>query len=121
MSFKIVDRTDEYIARLNPTLENALREGARDIHISAKTKAPYKDGGLRSDSDFIKLGKFRWRIRFLKEYASVQEKGKRAGARRFTNYTTSGTGAHFLETSGDSIVKNLNAKFKKHIKGMLWM
>jgi len=117
---KIVDRTDEYIARLNPTLEGALREGARDIHISAKTKAPYKDGGLRSDSDFIKLGRHHWRVRFLKEYAAVQEKGKRKGARPFRNYTTAGTGAHYLESSGDEIASKINAKFKKHIRGMLW-
>lgn len=49
------------------------------------------------------------------EYAAFQERGSRAdGSHRVRKYSTSGTGAHFLERAGDKQVSKLPAKFAMH-------
>lgn len=89
-------------------MDDAFKEGARDALINAKTKAPFQKGGLRSDADINKEGALHWRIAFYKEYASVQE------LKEHRNYTTAGTGAHFLKNAGDEQREKLKLIAKKH-------
>lgn len=94
-------------------LNDALREGARDVLILAKTKAPYDKGGLRSDTEINSDRPLFQRISFWKEYARFQELGGDT-TRRVKRYTTPGTGKAFLKTAGDTVATRMNLLFKKH-------
>ena len=116
MSVKIVDNMPAFRRALEFVGEDAIREGARDGFIKAKMNAPFKKGGLRSEADFRRVGRLTQRITFWKEYAAYQERGRRRNGRNVVrNYTTSGTGAHFLEYAGDEQANKLLFTLKKHL------
>ena len=97
------------------TLDDALGSAARDTQVDAKAHAPFLHGDLRSHSDNDRVSPLHWRINFDMEYAAFQERGSRAdGSHRVRKYSTSGTGAHFLERAGDKQVSKLPAKFAMH-------
>lgn len=109
----IIDKMPSFSRSVDSIMEDALREGGRDVLIKAKTKAPFQKGGLRSESDVSSQGKLKQRISFWKEYARFQEFGG-DGKRRIRKYSSSGTGAHFLKDSGDEQAQKMNMIFKKH-------
>lgn len=117
---KITNNLPQFAKSAESVLGDALREGARDIIIQAKTKAPLDKGGLRSDSDVSSPNKFTQRVSFNKEYARFQEFGGDS-TRRVKKYTTVGTGAHYLKTAGDNMRQKLADIFKKHgIRARVW-
>ncbi len=113
MSVRIDDNLPQFTRSLYSVMDDAIKEGARDTLRNARTRAPFKAGQLRSDSDIHKQGRLLWRISFWKEYARFQEFGG-DGKRRVRNYSTSGTGKRYLQTSGDEQAMRIRAVFKKH-------
>lgn len=93
--------------------DDALREGARDILIISKNKAPHLTGGLRSDNDANKIRNLKWRVSYYKEYARFQEFGGDS-SRRVRNYSTPGTGKHYLRNAGKQVSEKILNTFKKH-------
>lgn len=111
----IDDKLPQFKRSLDLVLDDAFRETSRDILIKAKTRAPFLKGGLRADSIAKRLSKLKWRVSFNKEYAGYQEFGQRRdGSHKVRNYSTGGTGAHYLEKSGDEAVQSLKSNIKKH-------
>lgn len=110
---KVTDHLPEYKRSLYNVLDDALRSGARDIHIKAKERAPYRKGGLRSNSIFNSPKPLTWRISFWIEYARYQEFGG-DGRRVVRRYTTPGTGAHYLQRSGDEVKDKLAGTLRMH-------
>lgn len=108
MSATVKDDLPKFRHKLYEVLDDAFREAASDIIKRAKERAPFNKGPLRADSNVNKEGNLHWRISFFKEYAAVQELVEHK------NYTTSGTGAHYLERSGDEQVAQLKMIAKKH-------
>jgi hypothetical protein len=111
----VVDRMPIFKRSAYNVLNDALIEGAKEVLINAKTRAPYKKGPLRSNSDAHQIGKLHQRISFWLEYAAYQEFGG-DGKRVIRNYTTPGTGKHYLKKSGDEVATKLRYTFSKHGK-----
>lgn len=110
---KIIDNLPDFSKKNSIKMSDALKSAASDVLIKAKDRAPYKTGALRSQSDVEKVGSLTWRIRFWVEYARFQELGGNA-KRSVRNYSTTGTGKHFLRTSGDEVKGKLVSEFRKH-------
>lgn len=110
---KIDNRLPQFKSSLHKVMADALNEGARDTLITAKTRAPYRTGGLRSDSQIQRKGPLSYWVSFYKEYARFQEYGGDT-SRRIRNYTTAGTGKGFLKTSGDEQAARIVNIYKKH-------
>lgn len=110
---RIIDHFPTFARSAKASLNNALREGARDGLIDAKEHAPYADGGLRGSTDLNMIRLMVWRISFGIEYARFQEFGGDS-KRKVRNYSHSGTGAHYLRNAGDKQFAKLILKFKKH-------
>ena len=113
MSVRVVDRMPQFKQSAFSVLNDALSEGAKEVLINAKTKAPYKKGGLRSQSDTRQIAKLVHRISFWIEYARYQEFGG-DGKKIVRNYSTPGTGKGYLGTAGDEVTIKLKMMFKKH-------
>lgn len=110
---KINDKLPDFRRSAYRVLDDALREGARDILIKAKTRAPHDKGGLRSDTEINRIGVLKQRVSFWKEYARFQEFGGDS-KKRVRRYTTGGTGKRYLKSSGDEIANKINLIFMKH-------
>lgn len=110
---RVTNKLPAFGASAKQVLNDAMRSTAADILIKAKDRAPFKDGGLRGESDTHMTSLLSWRISFWIEYARFQELGGDS-TRRVRKYTTSGTGKHFLKTSGDEGVAKLNTQFVIH-------
>lgn len=114
MSTAVVkDRMPQFKRSLVNVMGDALKEGARDGLIKARTKAPFEKGRLRAESDIKKINDLKWRIAFYIEYARFQEFGG-DGKRTVRNYSASGTGKGFLRSAGDEQAKTIARTFKKH-------
>jgi hypothetical protein len=113
MAVIIHDRLPQFKGKLNLVLDDAFREGSRDILIKAKTKAPFLKGGLRKDTDVSKVEAFKWRVSFWSEYARYQEFGGDS-KRRVRRYSTAGTGSHYLKNAGDEIASKFKMTVRKH-------
>lgn len=109
----VVNHLPKFSNLLDSVLDDAIKEGAVDGLVNARTKAPFDMGGLRADSETKQIKRMHWRISFWKIYARYQEFGGDS-KRTVRKYTTSGTGAHFLRNAGDEQFKKLVSKFKKH-------
>lgn len=112
-SVKIVDKLPSFSRHMKTTLDDAVAEAAKDVLINAKNRAPFAKGALRREADVKQSKMLTYIISFWVEYARFQEFGGNA-KRRVRNYTTGGTGAHFLKSSGDEQVSKLAATVKKH-------
>lgn len=102
---------------MKSVFEDVLREVAQDIIEESKMVTPYKDGMLRASARTKSTGILQREVSYGDSsvpYAGAQEAGQTRGY-KIRRYTTSGTGAHFLEKTGDKYVKlKLVGKFKKH-------
>jgi hypothetical protein len=110
---RIVDKMPQFKISARNVLDDALKEGARDILIKAKNKAPYDKGGLRGNTEISTPKLLSKRISFGIEYARFQEFGG-DDKRTVKNYTTAGTGKHYLKNAGDEVARTLGTIFKKH-------
>lgn len=109
----IDDRMPIFKISATQVLDDAVREGAKDVLLKAKTRAPLLKGSLRADTQVKRQSSIVYRISFNTEYARYQEFGG-DGRRTVRNYTTSGTGKHYLRNSGDEVANQLDGLFKKH-------
>lgn len=112
---RINDRMPMFRRSLYTKMDDALREGAKDALIKAKSNAPLDKGQLRSASEIKKQSQATYRVSFWEEYARFQEFGGDS-KRRVRNYSTPGTGAHYLERAGDEQAAKLILKFHKHAR-----
>lgn len=112
-SVKVIDKMPLFKRVAKMTLAQGTKEGARDILIKSRNRAPFKKGQLRADSDVQPIGSSGQRVTYYKEYARFQEFGGDS-RRRVRNYTTQGTQAHFLKQSGDEVTKEMIRIYKKH-------
>lgn len=71
---------------------------------------PFKEGDLRIRRRVTPTAKG-VRVEWLSGHAAVQNRGFRSGARPFSNYTTPGTGSHFVEAGIKAAVANLKEYF----------
>lgn len=113
MSVKVKDKMPMFKNNLYNVLNDALSEGAKDILVKSRHKAPFRKGQLRADSETHQVKRFSWRVSYYKEYARFQEFGGDS-KRRVRNYTTAGTGKAYLKSSGDEVTKTLAGILKKH-------
>ena len=112
-SVKVIDKLPQYTQRLHQVLDDAIAETALDILTKSRDTAPYRKGGLRSDSVSQQQAQMFWRVSYWKEYARFQEFGG-DGKRQVQQYTTPGTGKAYLKTAGDNAVDNLKRNVAKH-------
>ena len=109
----VIDKLPLFAIMSRAALNNALREAARDGLIDAKEHAPFSKGDLRGVTDVHEFKLLTWRISFWMEYARFQEFGGDS-KRQVRNYSTAGTGAHFLKNAGDKQREKLRMNFAKH-------
>lgn len=102
---------------MKSVFEDVLREVASDIIEESRNITPYKGGDLRASARTRSVGTLQREVTYGTEeveYAGAQEAGQTRGY-KIRNYSLAGTGAHFLEKTGDKYVKlKLVGKFKKH-------
>ena len=72
---------------------------------------PYKDGDLRVRRRVVPTAKGA-KVEWKSGHAAVQNRGFRAGARPFRDYTTPGTGPHFVEAGLKAVMGRLREYFK---------
>lgn len=114
MSVTVENKLPLFSTQVSIVMSDAMREGARDTLVNSRTKAPFRKGHLRAESDTYMIGTpLSWRISYWVPYARFQEKGGDS-RRRVRNYSTPGTGAHFLKSAGDSTAARIRIIFIKH-------
>lgn len=115
------DYSQAWLAVEGQNLTNALEAMADAIMKVAKAKAPKLHGPLRNSSHINRISPTSREIVFggsgvryamyqergmRAKYAMYQERGMRAyGTHVVRHYTTAGTQAHYLEETGNQIVK----------------
>lgn len=106
-----VKSTDFTLTIVNETRQKAsafLRLMMDKITDLAEPNTPKKEGNLRRDTLKQVLG-LHGTLKWVKSYASVQERGKRAdGTHQIRNYTTPGTGPKFAENAVNKAVEDTN-------------
>lgn len=112
---RVVNNLPRFSRTLYNVLDDALLEGARDILIKSKERAPFKQGALRSQSETHRVKFLHQRVSYWVEYARFQEMGG-DGLRRIRNYTSPGTGKGFLKKSGNEVADRINMTLAKHAR-----
>lgn len=112
-SVRVINKLSSFKDNLYTLLELALRDAARDTLISARNKAPFRKGPLRSNSEFKRVGSLHQRVSFWLEYARYQEFGG-DGTKVVRNYSAPGTGKAYLSTSGNKQAETFNLKVLKY-------
>jgi hypothetical protein len=106
VSVSIVDNTAYIKAKVSSGIPLALRFALDDIHRIANPRTPMQHGNLRAEVTKTVVGKI-GTITWHANYAIYQEK------KRFSNYTTPGTGPNYAENSVTQIVGNFNTYLQK--------
>lgn len=106
MSAKIKDNTTSIILQTQRNAGLALRYMLEDMHSIAEPRTPKKDGILRRNV-LKTVNGLRGTIKWNAKYAIYQE------LKKFTNYTTSGTGPHFAENSAKAVAKSPEGAMRK--------
>lgn len=115
MSKAIVkNKLPQFTRSLYNVLDDAMEEAQDEITREVENTAPKGlSGDLRAAKRTTKPKKHSRRISMYKEYARFQEFGGDS-KRRVRNYTTAGTGPHFLRNAGNKQVKKIARTYKKH-------
>lgn len=113
MSVRVNNKLPSFKSSLYGVLADALREAAGDTLRAAKSRAPYRKGQLRGNSEVKQLNHLHQRVSFWIEYARFQEFGGDS-RKRVRRYSTPGTGARFLKSAGDEQLGKAKNTFKKH-------
>lgn len=102
----LIDNSATWLKQEEARLQTGLGRMAQAILATARVKVPRKVGNLANTGRVSGTGNERT-ISFGGQgvkYAHAQEVGTN-GKVVFRHYTTPGTGAHYLEKAGESIVK----------------
>jgi hypothetical protein len=97
-------------AAIHARMQRGTLNMAGDIVRPSTPYTPYRDGDLRTRRrvSAIPTGA---RVEWQAGHAAVQNRGSRRG-RPFRNYTTPGTGPHFVQKGVDAVVAKLPEYFK---------
>lgn len=101
-NIKIIDNILKFVEKNAQATDRALNRMSTDIERLSKNRVPVKKGPLKSSGKSIKRGFMDYRVVYNMEYAAFQEFGGDK-KRVIKNYTTPGTGAFYLKSSGDKI------------------
>lgn len=109
MSSKVVitNNIKQFVKANDVHMNNAVEKMADDTLKMAKIDIPLDKGTLQQSGEVEKKADMQYVVWFGKtgdasDYAAAQEAGQARG-RVFKNYSTPGTGAHFLENAGKKI------------------
>lgn len=112
------DYSNAWLAVEKQNLTNAIEAMADGIMKIAMVKAPRQYGNLRDSAHINRISPTEREIIFnaktkdgSKSYAWYQERGYTSGPVR--HYTTPGTQAHYLEETGNQIVKQGLKAYKR--------
>lgn len=111
MSVKYTSNAAKILIDTSRRASLGLRFILDDIQQRSTPNTPLDKGPLRQSVQKQVLG-LKSTIVWPQKYAQTQEAGTAKG-RRFTNYTTAGTGPHFAETAVIESIKNATASFRK--------
>jgi hypothetical protein len=102
-------------AAAEAALQVKMRKGVinlgGDILRLSTAVTPYKHGDLRVRRRVIPTANGA-RVEWLSGHAAVQNRGFRAGARPFRQYTTPGTSSHFVEAGIKAVKTRIGSYFK---------
>lgn len=90
----------------------AIVNAAGKAMAATTSVTPFRKGQLRQDRKVTPNANgatMRWQA----PHAAVQDAGRRAGARPFTNYTTGGTGSGFVEKTLSGLPQRIMEEFNK--------
>ena len=113
VTVRVKDNSEQFLKETERNIKSALKamaDATLQRSLMLQPAAPYKTGQLHAtgltgtrQNGFESFTQFGAGI----DYAAYQERGMRAdGTHVVRNYTSAGTGAHFLETAGDSVAKD---------------
>src|SRR4051812_29477706 len=106
MSSKYTSHRTAAEAALSVKMRKGVVNMGGDILRLSTTVTPYKHGDLRVRRRVVPTSKGA-RVEWLSGHAAVQNRGFRSGARPFQNYTTPGTGSHFVEAGLKAVKANI--------------
>jgi hypothetical protein len=110
MSSKYSSRRTAAEAEVIVKMRKGVINMGGDILRLSTPVTPYDKGDLRVRRRVVPTAKGA-KIEWLSGHAAVQNRGFRAGARPFSNYTTPGTGAHFVEAGLKAVMSRLREYF----------
>lgn len=114
----VIDNSARFVTRMELAADQALGRAGAEIELLAKSKVPVKQGPLQSSGQHRRVGLLHHRVVFNKEYAAYQERGaRRDGSHPVRKYTTPGTGAHYLENAGKTVMPKVRAYLKSAMPG----
>lgn len=107
MSVRVIDKSAQFIVQNRKQMSVAIDRMSNDILTLAKIRVPFRSGNLQDQGKVEILGQLHHRVRFDEDYAAYQERGMRKdGSHVVRQYTTPGTGKHFLSKAGkDTVLK----------------
>lgn len=99
-SVKLTDTSGQWFNHQLERIDKALATMGNSILADSRMIAPKKSGGMRELAKVVK-GHRAVAVVYPGPYAGYQERGAREdGSHVARNYTTHGTGKHYLETTG---------------------
>ena len=111
MSSKYSSRRTAAEAAVIVKLRKGVINMGGDILRLSTPVTPYKHGDLRVRRRVVPTANGA-RVEWLSGHAAVQNRGFRAGARPFRQYTTPGTGPHFVEAGIKAVKANIGSYFE---------
>src|ERR671913_120271 len=108
MSSRYVSRRTAAEVAVTVKMRKGVINMGGDILRLSTPVTPYKYGDLRVRRRVVPIAKGA-RVEWLSGHAAVQNRGSRAGARPFHNYTTPGTGPHFVEAGLKAVKSNIRS------------
>jgi hypothetical protein len=111
MSSKYTSHRTAAEAALQVKMRKGVINMGGDILRLSTAVTPYKHGDLRVRRCVVPTANGA-RVEWLSGHAAVQNRGFRAGARPFSQYTTPGTGSHFVEAGIKAVKPNIGSYFK---------
>ncbi len=110
---RIDDKTKKFIAQHTSVMDKALTAIGNDVLDYSQLTVPYKSGDLAESGELVDEGVldkavYYGRTKPTQDYASVQEDGGKDW-----QYTTPGTGAHYLEDAVKKVMPLAFSYFKR--------
>lgn len=105
----ITNNIRQFVKQNDKFMNDAVEKMADDTLKLAQVDVPLDEGTLQKSGEVEDKGDMEFVVWFGKtgdasDYAAAQEAGS-AGGHPIQNYSTPGTGAHFLKRAGDRIAK----------------
>lgn len=114
----VIDHSPRLISRVELAADQVLGRAGAEIELLAKSRVPVKQGPLQTSGQHRRIGMMHHRVVFNKEYAAYQERGVRKdGSRPVRKYTTPGTGAHYLENAGKTVMPKVRGYLRAAMPG----